>query len=106
MNMIGHESVRPHLDSGLTGLLSQQVSINLLVAVLKKDRLPTIPTLRNVMRKARETPIWQKLSYFAARKGDRVAGRRRESALWALFRIRVQFSSPFSGLDLCEMRAS
>src|ERR1700743_873819 len=52
VNMIGHESVRPHLDSGLTGLLSQQVSINLLVAVLEKDRLATIPTLRNVMWKA------------------------------------------------------
>jgi hypothetical protein len=49
--MIGHETVRPHLDPGLARLLSQQISINLLVAVLKKDRLPTIPTLRNVVRK-------------------------------------------------------
>jgi hypothetical protein len=32
-------------------LLSQQIPINLLVAVLEKDRLPTIPTLRNVMWK-------------------------------------------------------
>jgi hypothetical protein len=50
--MIGHETVRPHLDSGLARLLSQQISINFLVAILKKDRLPTISTLRNVMRKA------------------------------------------------------
>jgi hypothetical protein len=49
--MIGHETVRPHLDSGLARLLSHQISINLLVAVLKKDRLATIPTLRDVMRK-------------------------------------------------------
>jgi hypothetical protein len=33
-------------------LLGQQISINLLVAVLKKDRFPTVPALRNVMRKA------------------------------------------------------
>ena len=50
--MIGHKTVRPHLDSGPARLLSQQVSINLLVAALKKDRLLTIPALRNVMRKA------------------------------------------------------
>jgi hypothetical protein len=50
--MIGHETVRPHLDAGLARLLSQQISIDLVVAVLKKARLPTIPTLRNVMRKA------------------------------------------------------
>jgi hypothetical protein len=36
VNMIGHETVRPHLDPGPAGLLSQQISINLLVAVLKK----------------------------------------------------------------------
>ena len=35
----------------LRRLLGQQISINLLVAVLKKDRLPAIPTLRNVMGK-------------------------------------------------------
>jgi hypothetical protein len=52
VNMIGHETVRPHLDSGLARLLGQQISIDLLIAVLKEDRLPTIPTLRNVMRKA------------------------------------------------------
>ena len=52
MNMIGHEAARPHLDSGLARLLSQQISVDLVVALLKKDCLPTIPTLRNVMRKA------------------------------------------------------
>jgi hypothetical protein len=50
--MIEHEIVRPHLDSGLARLLGQQISIDLLVAVLKEDRLTTIPTLCNVMRKA------------------------------------------------------
>jgi hypothetical protein len=50
--MIRHETIRPHLDTGLARLLSQQISINLLVAVLKKDRFPTVPALRNVMRKA------------------------------------------------------
>jgi hypothetical protein len=50
--MIGHQTVHPHLDSGLARLLSQQISVNLLVAFLKKDRLPTISTLPNVMRKA------------------------------------------------------
>jgi hypothetical protein len=49
--MIGHETVRLHRDSGLARLLGQQISINLLVAVLKEDRLPTIPSLRNVMWK-------------------------------------------------------
>jgi hypothetical protein len=37
---------------GLARLLSEQIPINLMVAVLKKDRLATIPTLCNVMRKA------------------------------------------------------
>jgi hypothetical protein len=50
--MIGHEAVRPHLDSSLARLISQQTSIDPLAAVLKKDRLATIPTLRSVTRKA------------------------------------------------------
>ncbi len=53
-NMIGHETVCPDLDPGFARLLSQQVSIDLLVTVLEEDRLPTIPTLRNVVRKARD----------------------------------------------------
>ena len=44
--------VRPYLDCRLPRLLSQQISIDLLVTVLKEDRFPAIPTLRNVMRKA------------------------------------------------------
>ena len=50
--MIGHETVRPHFDPGLPRLVSQQISINLLVAVLKKDCRAAMPTLRNVMRDA------------------------------------------------------
>jgi len=50
--MIGHKTVRPHVDSGLTRLLSEQNLVNLLIPVLKKTRLPTIPTLRNVVGKA------------------------------------------------------
>ena len=38
-------------DSALARLLSKQITINLLVAILKKDRFPTIPTLREVIRK-------------------------------------------------------
>jgi hypothetical protein len=52
VNMIGHETVGPHVDSGLARLLRQQIPIDLLVAVLKKDRLSTIPALRNMMGKA------------------------------------------------------
>jgi hypothetical protein len=40
VNMIGHETVRPRLDSGLARLLRQQISIDLLVAVLKKGSPP------------------------------------------------------------------
>jgi hypothetical protein len=36
VNMIAHHTVHPHLDRGLARLLNQQISINLLVAVLKK----------------------------------------------------------------------
>jgi hypothetical protein len=52
VNMIGHETVRPNVDSGLARLLSEQIPVNLLIPVLKKDRLPTITALRNVMGKA------------------------------------------------------
>ena len=52
MNMIGHQAVRPHLNCRLARLLGLQISINLLIAIFEKDRLPTVPTLRNVMRKA------------------------------------------------------
>ena len=52
VNMIGHQAVRPHLDTGLAGLLGQQISIDILVAVFKKDWLAAIATLRYVMRKA------------------------------------------------------
>jgi len=50
--MIGHEAVCPNVDSGLARLLSEQIPVNLLIPVLKKDRLPTITALRNVMGKA------------------------------------------------------
>jgi hypothetical protein len=50
--MIGHETVRPHLDSGLARLLGEQISIDVLVAVLKEDWLTAIATLRYVMRNA------------------------------------------------------
>jgi hypothetical protein len=45
--VIGRETVRPNLDPGLARLLSQKISIDCLVTVIKKDRLPTISTLRN-----------------------------------------------------------
>jgi hypothetical protein len=52
VNMIGHETVGTGLDPRLARLLGQQIAIDLMVAVLKKDRLPPIPTLRYVMWKA------------------------------------------------------
>lgn len=52
VNMVWHQTVRPNLDCGLACLFSQQISINVLVTVLKEDRLPAIATLRHVMREA------------------------------------------------------
>ena len=40
VNMTGHETVCPHLDPGLARLLGQQISINVLVAILKKGWPP------------------------------------------------------------------
>jgi hypothetical protein len=55
VNMIGHETVGPHVDSGLARLISQKIPTDLLVAVLKKDRLSTISALRNMMGRADTT---------------------------------------------------
>jgi hypothetical protein len=41
-----------YLCISLARLLSEQIPVNLLIPVLKKDRLPTITALRNVMGKA------------------------------------------------------
>jgi hypothetical protein len=50
--MIGHQTVRPYLDSCFTSLLGQQIAINVVVPVLEKYRLPPVPALGHVMRKA------------------------------------------------------
>ncbi len=50
--MIGHQTVRPYLDSRFTRLLGEQIAINLVVPVLEKYSLPPVPALGHVVRKA------------------------------------------------------
>ena len=50
--MVGHQTVRPYLDSCSTSLLGEQIAINVVVPVLEKYSLPPVPALGHVMRKA------------------------------------------------------
>jgi hypothetical protein len=50
--MIGHQTVRPYLDSRFTSLLGQQIAIDLVVPVLENYRLSPVSALGHVMRKA------------------------------------------------------
>jgi hypothetical protein len=50
MNMIGHKAICPNLNLCLSRLLSQQIAVDLMVTVLKKERLSPVPTLCDVMR--------------------------------------------------------
>ena len=54
--MIGHQAqaIRPNRNAGLQRLLGQQIEINFVVAVFKKDRLAPIATLRHMMRQPRD----------------------------------------------------
>ncbi len=50
--MVGHQTVRPYLDSCSTSLLGEQIAIDVVVPVLEKYSLPPVPALGHVMRKA------------------------------------------------------
>ncbi len=52
VNMIRHQTVGPHLNPRFARLFGKQISINVLVAILKEDWLPPIAALSYVMRKA------------------------------------------------------
>ena len=53
VNVIRHQAVCPNLDAKFARLLGRQVAIDFLVAVLEKDRLAPIATLRDVVRNIR-----------------------------------------------------
>jgi hypothetical protein len=50
MDVVGHETVRPHLDTGLAGLLGEHVAVDVLIPILKEDRLTPIAPRREVVR--------------------------------------------------------
>ena len=53
MDMIRHQAAGPQLDACLHGLLGQLIAINLLIAILEKDRFTPVATLGHVVRKSR-----------------------------------------------------
>ena len=52
MDMVGHQTIRPHRNTCFARLLRQEIAIDLMVAVLKKDCLSPLPTLGYVVREA------------------------------------------------------
>ena len=48
--MIGHETVRPYLHIALLAPVGHQFHVSRIVLVAEEGLLPTIPTLRYVMR--------------------------------------------------------
>ena len=48
--VIGHKTVGPDLHLRLLCVLGQQIAIDLMIAVLEKDRLAPVSTLRHVVR--------------------------------------------------------
>ena len=53
MDVVGHQAVGPHGDTGLQRLLGQQVKVDFVVAVFKENGLAPIATLRDMMRQPR-----------------------------------------------------
>jgi hypothetical protein len=43
MDMVAHQAIGPNLDLRLAGLRRQQVAMDVLVAILEKDRLTPVP---------------------------------------------------------------
>jgi hypothetical protein len=54
MDVVWHQTIGPHLDTGLAGLLGQQIAVDFVIAVLEEDRLSPIATLRHGVRQAGE----------------------------------------------------
>jgi len=52
MDVIGHETIGPHLDLGLAHLFGEQIQIDLLIARLEEDRLAAIAARSNAVRDA------------------------------------------------------
>ena len=50
VHVVWHQAVSPHLHVRLTRLLAKKIAVNLLIAIFKENRFPTIATLRHVMR--------------------------------------------------------
>jgi hypothetical protein len=86
--MVGHQTVRPYLDSCSTSLLGEQIAINVVVPVLEKYSLPPVPALGKVMRKAgnHHAGKARHLGKLPQRKekGDRYHGRRISSPTGAV----------------------
>jgi hypothetical protein len=49
VHMVGHQAPGPDLHVPPHGLPGQQIAIDVLVAVLEEDRLPTLATLGNMV---------------------------------------------------------
>ena len=52
MDVIGHQTPSPHRDSGLPDRRREQIAIGGVVAVRKKDLLPAIAALRDMIGQA------------------------------------------------------
>ena len=52
MDVIGHQAIGPHCGPGLAHPLGQQIEIDVLIAVLEKDRLAPIAPRRHMVRAA------------------------------------------------------
>lgn len=50
MDVVGHEAIGPDLNARLVHLLGQKVAIDVLVAILEKDRFTSIAPRRDMMR--------------------------------------------------------
>jgi hypothetical protein len=53
MNVIGHETVRPNLDSAFFAPIGHQFHVGQIILFAKKRLLPAIPTLDDMMRQTR-----------------------------------------------------
>ena len=50
MDVVGHQTIGPNLDVRLLCLLGQEITVNLLIAILEEDGLAPVAALGNVMR--------------------------------------------------------
>jgi len=98
--MVRHQTARPYLDSSFTSLLGEQIALNVVVPVLEKYRLPPVPALGHVMRKAGNHHAGKGASSWQTTTKERTGDRYHVDACPTGWIARAAFMPSLTGLGI------